>query len=56
MAAEFFLHTYPARKNIPHDFIDPLNPDAQTEKIYAQLAGWLMGEKVDTSESWAGSR
>ncbi len=40
---KFFVHTYPAEERIPHDFIDPLQPDARTDKINAQLAGWLMG-------------
>ena len=40
---EFFVHTYPAEERIPHDFIDPLQPDARTDKINAQLTGWLMG-------------
>ena len=40
---EFFLHVFPAEENIPHDFIDPLQPDARTDKINALLAGWLMG-------------
>lgn len=40
---EFFLHVFPAEENIPHDFIDPLQPDARTDEINALLAGWLMG-------------
>ena len=41
---EFFLHIYPAEENIPHDFIDPLQPDARTDKVYAQLTEWLLGD------------
>jgi hypothetical protein len=40
---EFFLHTFPAAENIPHDFIDPLQPGARTEEINAKLLPWLMG-------------
>ena len=28
-------------ENIPHDFIDPLQPDARTEKINTLLVEWL---------------
>ncbi len=38
---EFFLHEFPAAENIPHDFIDPLQPDANTEKINTLLVNWL---------------
>ena len=38
---EFFLHEFPAAENIPHDFIDPLQPDAHTEKINTLLVNWL---------------
>jgi carboxylesterase len=40
---EFFLHTFPAAERIPHDFIDPLQPDARPDKVNARLVGWLMG-------------
>lgn len=39
---EFFLHTFPASERVPHDFIDPLQPTAQTDRIYAQLAKWML--------------
>jgi len=38
---EVFLHEFPAAENIPHDFIDPLQPDARTDKVNALLVGWL---------------
>lgn len=38
---EIFLHTFPAAENIPHDFIDPLQPDARTDKVNALLVEWL---------------
>jgi len=40
---EIFLHTFPAAENIPHDFIDPLQPGARTGEINAKLLPWLMG-------------
>jgi hypothetical protein len=39
---EFFIHVFPAAEGIPHDFIDPLQPDARTDKVDALLVGWLM--------------
>jgi alpha-beta hydrolase superfamily lysophospholipase len=36
-----FLHEFPAAENIPHDFIDPLQPDARTDKVNALLVEWL---------------
>ena len=38
----FFVHTFPAEEKIPHDFIDPLQPYAQTERVYTQLVDWLL--------------
>jgi carboxylesterase len=38
---EIFLHEFPASENIPHDFIDPLQPDARTDKVNALLVEWL---------------
>lgn len=38
---EIFLHEFPAAENIPHDFIDPLQPDARTDKVNALLVEWL---------------
>jgi alpha-beta hydrolase superfamily lysophospholipase len=38
---EIFFHEFPAEENIPHDFIDPLQPDARTEKVNALLVAWL---------------
>ena len=38
---EVFLHEFPASENIPHDFIDPLQPDARTDKVNALLVEWL---------------
>jgi len=44
---EFFLHEFPAAENIPHDFIDPLQPDARTEKINTLLVEWLNQPATD---------
>jgi carboxylesterase len=41
---EFFIHEFPAAERIPHDFIDPLQPDARTEKVNDLLVGWLLGD------------
>ena len=38
---EIFLHEFPASENIPHDFIDPLQPDARTDKVNDLLVEWL---------------
>lgn len=38
---EIFLRTFPAEENIPHDFIDPLQPDARTDKVNTLLVEWL---------------
>ena len=38
---EIFLHEFPVAENIPHDFIDPLQPDARTDKVNALLVEWL---------------
>lgn len=49
---DIFLHEFPATENIPHDFIDPLQPDARTDKVNALLVEWLTGiEKQATAES-----
>ena len=40
---EIFLEEFPAAENIPHDFIDPLQPDARTDKVNALLVDWLSG-------------
>jgi carboxylesterase len=41
---EIFLHEFPASENIPHDFIDPLQPDARTDKINTLLVEWLTAQ------------
>jgi hypothetical protein len=41
---EVFLHEFSAEENIPHDFIDPLQPNARTEKVNALLVEWLTGK------------
>ncbi len=41
---EIFLHEFPAEEKIPHDFIDPLQPDARTDKVNALLVEWLTGQ------------
>ena len=38
---EIFLHEFPASENISHDFIDPLQPDARTDKVNDLLVEWL---------------
>jgi hypothetical protein len=38
---DFFIYEFPASENIPHDFIDPLQPDARTGKVNALLVEWL---------------
>ena len=40
---EIFLHEFPAAEKIPHDFIDPLQPEARTDKVNALLVEWLTG-------------
>ena len=40
---EIFIYEFPAAENIPHDFIDPLQPDARTDKVNALLVEWLTG-------------
>ena len=40
---EIFLHEFPTAENIPHDFIDPLQPEARTDKVNALLVEWLTG-------------
>ena len=48
---EIFLHEFPAAENIPHDFIDPLQPDARTDKVNALLVEWMTGiRKQATAE------
>lgn len=44
---EIFLHEFPAAENILHDFIDPLQPDARTEKVNALLVAWLTRPTTD---------
>ena len=41
---EVFLREFPAEENIPHDFIDPLQPNARTDKVNALLVEWLTGK------------
>jgi len=38
---EIFIHEFPTAENIPHDFIDPLQPNARTDKVNALLVEWL---------------
>lgn len=45
---EIFIHTFPAGENIPHDFIDPLQPDAQTGTVNGKLIAWLMNFPTDS--------
>jgi len=40
---DFFIYEFPASENIPHDFIDPLQPNARTDKVNALLVEWLTG-------------
>ena len=41
---EIFLHEFPAAERIPHDFIDPLQPEARTDKVNALLVEWLTNQ------------
>jgi hypothetical protein len=34
---DILIHEFPADKRIPHDFIDPLQPDARTDKVNSLL-------------------
>lgn len=38
---QVFLYVFPAAENIPHDFIDPLQPGARTDKVNDLLVKWL---------------
>lgn len=37
----FFAYTFPASDKVPHDMIDPLQPNARTDVVYPQLLKWL---------------
>lgn len=39
---EFLFHTFPAEQQIPHDFIDPLQPDANPELVNGLLLSLLL--------------
>ena len=41
---DFFIYEFPASENIPHDFIDPLQPEARTDKVNALLVEWLTNQ------------
>jgi hypothetical protein len=45
-----FLHEFPAEENIPHDFIDPLQPDARTDKVNTLLVEWLTDTKKPATD------
>jgi hypothetical protein len=47
---EVFLHEFSASENIPHDFIDPLQPDARTDKVNALLVEWLTDTKKPATD------
>ena len=47
---EIFLHEFPAEENIPHDFIDPLQPDARTDKVNTLLVEWLTDTKKPATD------
>ena len=47
---EIFLHEFPAAENIPHDFIDPLQPDARTDKVNALLVEWMTGIRKQATD------
>jgi carboxylesterase len=38
---EFTLSVFPEADGVPHDFIDPNQLDAQTERVYPKLLEWL---------------
>lgn len=40
----FDLTIFPQDEQVPHDFIDPAQPDAQTERIYPKLIEWLFAD------------
>ncbi len=40
-STEFTLSVFPEADNVPHDFIDPNQPNAQTERVYPKLIEWL---------------
>lgn len=40
---EFFVYTFPASDKVPHDMIDPLQPNARTDVVYPLLMKWLAG-------------
>lgn len=40
---EFFVYTFPASQGVPHDMIDPLQPNARTDVVYPLLIKWLAG-------------
>jgi hypothetical protein len=42
---KIFLYEFPAADNIPHDFIDPLQPNARTDKVNSLLVEWLTKRK-----------
>lgn len=48
---EFFTYTFPAAERIPHDFIDPLQPDQQIERVYPMLLAWLVGSLTAKSSA-----
>lgn len=39
------IHVFPASDRVIHDFIDPLQPRAQIEKVYPQLFEWILPEE-----------
>jgi carboxylesterase len=47
---EIFLHEFPAEEKIPHDFIDPLQPDARTDKVNTLLVEWLTDTKKPATD------
>jgi hypothetical protein len=47
---EIFLQEFPATERIPHDFIDPLQPEARTDKVNALLVEWLTDTKKSATD------
>lgn len=40
----FQTHIFPATQSVPHDFIDPNQPDQQVDIVYPKLIDWLFAD------------
>lgn len=43
-AADLQTHAFPKKEKVPHDFIDPHQPDERVDLVYPQLLQWLTNE------------